>query len=105
MQIHEVINGIDDMNCEMFLNLLNMMVLEILIANNIFNILGHKVKNVHLVEDLHLFGILSFHNEQNAALILMILMDFWIMSDFSLKINFIVISTEIDNQCVHKAIT
>ena len=40
-----------------FLNLLIMMVLEIHIANYIFNMLEHKVKDVHLVEDLHLFGI------------------------------------------------
>ena len=50
------------MNCEKIFNLLIMMVLEILIANYIFNMLEHKVKNVLLVEDLHLFGILSYHN-------------------------------------------
>ena len=45
-----------------FLNLLIMMVQEILIKNYIFNMLEHKVKNVLLVEDLHLFGILNYHN-------------------------------------------
>ena len=45
-----------------FLNLLIMMVQEILIKNYIFNMLEHKVKNVLLVEDLHLFGILNSHN-------------------------------------------
>ena len=44
------------------LNLLIMMVQEILIKNYIFNMLEHKVKNVLLVEDLHLFGILNYHN-------------------------------------------
>ena len=34
-----------------------MMVLEIPITNYIFNILEHKVKNVLLVEDLHLLTI------------------------------------------------
>ena len=50
-----------------------MMVLEILIKNYIFNMLEHKVKNVLLVEDLHLFGYLIYHNYQNVALILKIL--------------------------------
>ena len=30
--------------------------------NYIFNMLKHKVKNVLLVEDLHLFGILNYNN-------------------------------------------
>ena len=63
IQVIKIINGIDDMNCEMFLNsLIIMMVLEIQITNYIFNMLGHKVKNVLLAEDQHLFGILSNHN-------------------------------------------
>ena len=37
------------------------MVLEIHIEINIFNILEHKAKNGLLVEDLHLFGTLSYH--------------------------------------------
>ena len=53
-----------------------MMVLEILITNYIFNMLEHKVKNVLLVEDLHLFGILNYHNKENVALMLIILRDF-----------------------------
>ena len=44
IQVLKIINGIDDMNCESFLNLLIMMVLEILIANYIFNMLEHRVK-------------------------------------------------------------
>ena len=32
--------------------------------------LEHKVKNVLLVEDLHLFGILNYHNKKNVALML-----------------------------------
>ena len=43
------------------LNLLIVMVLEIHIANNILNILEHKAKNGLLVEDLHLFGTLGYH--------------------------------------------
>ena len=39
---------------KVFYNLVIMMVLEILITNYIFNMLEHKVKDVHLVEDLHL---------------------------------------------------
>ena len=45
-----------------------MMALEIPITNNILNMLEHKVKNVLLVEELHLFGILSYHNKKNVAL-------------------------------------
>ena len=51
-----------------FLNLLIMMVLEIPMTNYMVNMLEHKVKNVLLVEDLLLFGILNHHNEQNVAL-------------------------------------
>ena len=51
-----------------FFNLLIMMVQEIPIKNYIFNMLEHKVKNVLLVEDLHLFGILNYHNLKNVAL-------------------------------------
>ena len=61
-QVSRIINGIDDMNCENFLNLLIMMILIILITNYIFNMVKHKVKEVHLVEDLHLFGTLHYHN-------------------------------------------
>ena len=57
----EIISGIDDMNCEKFLNLLIMIVLEILIVNYIFYMLKHRVRNVHLVEYLHLFGMLNCH--------------------------------------------
>ena len=46
-----------------------MMAKEIPIKNNIFNMLEHKVKNVLLVEDMHLFGILTYHNQQNVALV------------------------------------
>ena len=45
-----------------------MMAQEILIKNYIFNMLEHKVKNVLLVEDLHLFGILNYHNYHNVQL-------------------------------------
>ena len=62
MNFFEIIYGTYDMNCESFLNSLIVMVLEIHIANYIFNMLAHKVLNVHLVEDLHLFGILHYHN-------------------------------------------
>ena len=51
-----------------FLNLLIIMAQEILRKNYIFNMLEHKVKNVLLVEDLHLFGILNYHNKKNVAL-------------------------------------
>ena len=74
IQVFKIINGIDDLNCEKFflfnlINLLIMMAKEIAIKNNIFNMLEHKVKNVLLVEDLHLFGILTYHNQQNVALV------------------------------------
>ena len=51
-----------------FLNLLIMMAQEILVKNYILNMLEHKVKNVLLVENLHLFGILNYHNLKNVAL-------------------------------------
>ena len=50
------------MNCEKFFYLLIIMLLEILITNYMLNILEHKVNKLHLVEDLHLFGILNYHN-------------------------------------------
>ena len=62
IQVIEISNGIDDINCESILNFLIMIVVEILIANYIFNMLEHKVKNVLLLVDLHLFGILNYHN-------------------------------------------
>ena len=62
IQVLKIINGIDDINCEKFMNLLIMMVLEIPIQNYIFNMPEHKVKNVLLEEDLHLLGILNYHN-------------------------------------------
>ena len=62
IQVIRIINGIDDIYCKKFLNLLIMTAQEIPIKNYIFNMLEHKVKNVLLVEDLHLFGILSYHN-------------------------------------------
>ena len=68
IQVFKIINGLDGINCEKFFYLLIIMAQEILIKNYIFNMLEHKVKNVLLVEDLHLFGILSYHNEQNVAL-------------------------------------
>ena len=43
------------------LNSVIMMKLEMHIANYLFNLLEHKVKDVYLVEDLHLFGILNYH--------------------------------------------
>ena len=53
-----------------------MMVLQILVKNHIFNMLEHKVKDVHLVEDLHLFGMLKYHNKKNVAPMLIFLGDF-----------------------------
>ena len=38
------------------------MVSEIPMTNYIFNMLEHKVEIVHSVEDLHLLGILNYHN-------------------------------------------
>ena len=58
IQVFKIINGIDDINCEFFFNLLIMMAQEIPMKNYIFNMLEHKVKNVLLVEDLHLFLLL-----------------------------------------------
>ena len=52
------------------------MVQEILIANYIFNMLEHKIKNVLLVDDLHVFEVLNYHNLQNVALMSIILRDF-----------------------------
>ena len=62
IQVFKEINGIDDINCEFFFNLLIMMAQEIFMKNYIFNMLEHKVKNVLLIQDVHLFGILSYHN-------------------------------------------
>ena len=50
------------MNYEKFLNVVIIMVPEIIITNYIFNMLKHKVKELHLVEDLQLSGILKYHN-------------------------------------------
>ena len=44
IQDFKIICGIYNMNCESFLNLMIMMVLDIPIANYIFNMLEHKVK-------------------------------------------------------------
>ena len=87
-----------------FMNLLIMMVLEIPITNYIFIMLEHKAKKCTLVEDLHLLGILNYPinkcytNVKN----LKSLLD---NETFSLKINFILILTEIGCQCVHKSTT
>ena len=45
-----------------FLNLFILIVLEIIMKNYIFNMLENEVKDIYLVEDLHLFGILRYHN-------------------------------------------
>ena len=60
-QIFNIINGIDDMNDNLFIYFVIIMALEILIANYIFKMLEHKVKNIHVVEDLQ-SGILNNHN-------------------------------------------
>ena len=62
MLVFRAINGIDDINCEKFLNLLIMMKQKIPISNYIFYMLRHRVKDEHLVEDLHLFGTQKYNN-------------------------------------------
>ena len=62
IQVFYIINGIDDINCDKFFDLLIMMVQEIFIKNYLFNMLEHKIKNLLLVENLLLFGILNYHN-------------------------------------------
>ena len=57
----KIIDSIDYMNYDKFLNLMIMIVLDILITNCIFNMFEHKVKNVHLI-DQQLLGILNYHN-------------------------------------------
>ena len=49
-----------------------MMVLEIPMTNNIFNMTEHKENDVHLGENMHLFEILRYRNYESAAPMLMI---------------------------------
>ena len=62
IQVFKIIIGICDINCEKFFEFTDYDVLEIHISNYVFNMLGHKIKIFLLVVDLHMFGILSYHN-------------------------------------------
>ena len=62
IQVFKIINGIDDINYEQFFEFTDYDGTGNSYENYIFNMLKHKVKNVLLVEDLHLFGILNYHN-------------------------------------------
>ena len=62
IQVFKIINGIDDINCEKFFEFADYDVLEIHISNDVFNMFGHKIIFFLLVVDLHMFGILSYHN-------------------------------------------
>ena len=68
IQVFKIINGIDDINCEKFFEFTDYDGTRNSYKKYIFNMLEHKVKNVLLVEDLLLFVILNYHNEQNVAL-------------------------------------
>ena len=74
-------------------------VLQIFMTDYMFNMFENQIKDVHLVEDLHLFFYAKISQLTKCCTNVNILMSLLDNESFFLQNKFIMISTEIDCYC------